>query len=84
MSAKRILVVDDNLEAARALAVVLELWGHQVFLAHDGRAALEQVRRLHPQWCCSTSGCRAWMASRSRLRCGASPGRGRASFPCPE
>ena len=41
--------MDDNPEAARALAVVLELWGHEVFVAHDGRAALEQVRRWHPQ-----------------------------------
>lgn len=49
MSAKRILVVDDNVQAARALAVVLGLWGHEVFIVHDGRAALEQVRRLHPQ-----------------------------------
>jgi len=49
VNAKRILVVDDNVEAASALAVVLELWGHEVFIAHDGRAALEQVRRLHPQ-----------------------------------
>ena len=48
MSAQRILIVDDNAEAARALAVLLELWGHQVFLAHDGRAALEQLRRWHP------------------------------------
>ena len=48
MSAQRILIVDDNLEAARALAVLLELWGHQVFLAHDGRAALEQVRSRQP------------------------------------
>jgi CheY-like chemotaxis protein len=46
--ARRVLVVDDNPEAARALATVLELWGHQVFIAHDGRAALEHVRRLHP------------------------------------
>ena len=48
MSARRVLVVDDNPEAARALAALLELWGHQVFIAHDGRAALEQVRRLQP------------------------------------
>ena len=40
--------MDDNLEAARSLAALLELWGHQVFLAHDGRGALEQVRRWHP------------------------------------
>ena len=42
------LVVDDNPEAARTLAALLQLWGHQVFVAHEGRAALEQVRRLHP------------------------------------
>lgn len=48
MSAQRILIVDDNPEAARALAVLLELWGHEVLLAHDGRAALEHVRRWHP------------------------------------
>jgi CheY-like chemotaxis protein len=49
VNAQRILVVDDNVQAARALAVVLELWGHEVFIAHDGRAALEHVRRVHPQ-----------------------------------
>ena len=41
--------MDDNPEAAHALAVMLELWGHEVVVAHDGRAALEQVRRWHPQ-----------------------------------
>ena len=41
-------MVDDNPEAARALAVVLELWGHEVFVTHDGRSALEHVRRVHP------------------------------------
>ena len=49
MKAKRILVVDDNVQAASALAALLELWGHEVFIAHDGPAALEQVRRLHPE-----------------------------------
>jgi CheY-like chemotaxis protein len=49
MSAKRILIVDDNPQAARALGALLELWGHEVCIAHDGRAALEHVRRLHPQ-----------------------------------
>ena len=48
MNAKRILVVDDNPEAARALGALLELWGHNVFLVHDGRTALEHARRLHP------------------------------------
>jgi CheY-like chemotaxis protein len=49
VNAIRVLVVDDNAESARAMAMVLELWGHQVFIARDGREALEQARRLHPQ-----------------------------------
>jgi len=41
--------VDDNPEAARALALVLELWGHEVFVAPDGRSALDLMRRMHPE-----------------------------------
>ncbi|HEX2546325.1 MAG TPA: ATP-binding protein, partial [Ramlibacter sp.] len=44
--ARRILVVDDNVDSAATLALVLELSGHVVQVAHDGmsgvRAALEQ------------------------------------------
>jgi len=40
MVQKRILVVDDNVDAAEALAVLLRTMGHEVFVAHDGRAAL--------------------------------------------
>jgi CheY-like chemotaxis protein len=48
MNAKRILIVDDNPEAAWALGALLALWGHEVFLVRDGREALEHARRLHP------------------------------------
>lgn len=37
----RILVVDDNVDAAESLAVLLEINGHEVHLAHDGTAALD-------------------------------------------
>jgi PAS domain S-box-containing protein len=37
---KRVLVVDDNADAAATLSAVLELHGHQVWTAHDGQAAL--------------------------------------------
>ena len=37
---KRILVADDNRDAAESLAIVLRLEGHAVDLAHDGEAAL--------------------------------------------
>ena len=37
---KRILVADDNRDAAESLAIILRLEGHDVELAHDGAAAL--------------------------------------------
>jgi CheY-like chemotaxis protein len=38
--ARRVLVVDDNRDAAETLALLLELTGHQTCTAHDGPAAL--------------------------------------------
>jgi two-component system CheB/CheR fusion protein len=43
---RRILVVDDNQDAARSLAMLLELSGHEVHVAHDGPGALEAAERL--------------------------------------
>ncbi|RZA29602.1 MAG: PAS domain S-box protein, partial [Lysobacteraceae bacterium] len=40
----RILVADDNVDAATMLAAVLDARGHAVTLAHDGRAALALAR----------------------------------------
>jgi CheY-like chemotaxis protein len=39
--ARRVLVVDDNRDAAETLAALLELWGHRVRVVHDGPAALQ-------------------------------------------
>jgi len=36
----RILIVDDNHDAAETLSDILETWGHSVVVAHDGREAL--------------------------------------------
>lgn len=44
----RILVVDDNVDGADSLAVLLRLGGHEVSLAHDGPAALEMATVFHP------------------------------------
>lgn len=44
----RILVVDDNLDAATTLARILRLSGHEVEIAQDGAAALLAARRLRP------------------------------------
>ena len=45
---RRILVVDDNVDVATSLAVLLRGMGHEVFVAHDGRAALADLPRIRP------------------------------------
>jgi CheY-like chemotaxis protein len=44
----RVLVVDDHVDGAEMLAVVLRLDGHHVDVAHDGLAALESCRACPP------------------------------------
>jgi PAS domain S-box-containing protein len=45
----RILVVDDNLDSAESLALLLRLQGHEVHTAHDGVQALGVEVGLRPQ-----------------------------------
>jgi CheY-like chemotaxis protein len=45
----RVLVADDNRDAADSLAMLLELAGHEVRIAHDGEEALERAASFHPQ-----------------------------------
>jgi CheY-like chemotaxis protein len=49
MASHRILVVDDNVDAAESLAVLLRLWGHQVRVAHTGPEALKVAHESHPE-----------------------------------
>jgi two-component system, sensor histidine kinase len=44
----KILVVDDNRDAAESLAVVLDMFGHEVFVGHSGGDALELGARERP------------------------------------
>jgi CheY-like chemotaxis protein len=46
---RRILVVDDNEDAAWLLSEALRLAGHDVHVSHDGAAALELARHCAPQ-----------------------------------
>ena len=46
---RRILVVDDNVDAADSLAMLLRVIGHDVRTAHDGPAALETARASRPE-----------------------------------
>ena len=45
----RVLVVDDNVDAAESLAVFLQNEGHQARAATDPHAALEQAAALRPE-----------------------------------
>jgi signal transduction histidine kinase/CheY-like chemotaxis protein len=44
----RVLIVEDNEDAAESLAELLELWGYTPLIACDGREGLELVRRELP------------------------------------
>jgi two-component system, sensor histidine kinase len=44
----RILIADDNRDAAESLAMLLSLAGHEVRVAHDGRAALDVAENFQP------------------------------------
>ncbi len=45
---RRILVVDDNQDAANSLGALLRLRGHEVMLGYDGLDAIDKVGRFTP------------------------------------
>ncbi|HVL58520.1 MAG TPA: response regulator [Burkholderiaceae bacterium] len=45
----KILVVDDNVDSAQSMALLLQLEGHEVECAHDGAQALQRAGQIHPQ-----------------------------------
>jgi PAS domain S-box-containing protein len=48
MQKRRILVVDDNVDAAESIAMILQLDGYNVRCAYDGLAVLSVTREFHP------------------------------------
>ena len=48
-SPRRVLIVDDNDDAAESLALLARFWGHEVAVARDGPSALELAERFQPQ-----------------------------------
>jgi PAS domain S-box-containing protein len=46
---RRVLIADDNRDAAESLAMLLEIEGHDVTLANDGRQALEAIEASPPE-----------------------------------
>jgi CheY-like chemotaxis protein len=45
---RRVLVVDDNHDAADSLGMLLQVLGAEVHVVHDGRSALEAMKSFHP------------------------------------
>jgi CheY-like chemotaxis protein len=43
------LIVDDNVDGANSLALLLKLTGHRAQVAYDGPAALEIARAFQPE-----------------------------------
>ena len=47
-SRRRVLIIEDNIDAADSLCVALELNGHQVEVAYSGPDGLDRARDLYP------------------------------------
>ena len=45
---RRVLIVDDNRDAAKSLAMLLKCLGSEVSVAHDGPAALRALEDYRP------------------------------------
>src|SRR5262249_29862301 len=46
---RRVLVVDDNIDAAEGMAMLLRVTGHEVQTAHNGPSALVVARVFQPE-----------------------------------
>jgi CheY-like chemotaxis protein len=46
---RRLLVVDDNRDAAESMSMLLEMWGHEVAYAYDGPTALRTAEKWQPE-----------------------------------
>jgi PAS domain S-box-containing protein len=46
---RRLMVIDDNKDAAESMSMLFELWGHEVICTYDGRAALEAAAKYRPE-----------------------------------
>ncbi len=44
----RVLVVDDNMDAATTLSELIKLWGHEVYTTYDGPSAIEAAPTYLP------------------------------------
>lgn len=50
MTTRRVLIVDDNVDSANSIAMLLSHSGHEVHVAHDGLGALAMARQVRPEF----------------------------------
>jgi PAS domain S-box-containing protein len=48
-ASRRVLIADDNQDAAETLGMLLEIEGHQVRVVHDGRSAVAAFTEFEPE-----------------------------------
>lgn len=48
VGSRRVLVVDDNVDGAETIRLLLEWGGHEVSVAYDGNAAVQAAARFRP------------------------------------
>jgi two-component system, chemotaxis family, CheB/CheR fusion protein len=46
---RRVLIVDDNVDSAECMAMLLRSWGHEVVVAHTAMSALELAEHFAPE-----------------------------------
>jgi two-component system, sensor histidine kinase len=46
---RKVLVVEDNIDAQRTLQSLLELWGHEVTVASDGNEGIDAIETQQPE-----------------------------------
>ena len=66
VAGKRVLVVDDNRDAADSLGMFLKILGATVEVGFDGMVAMERLNGFGRGSCCSTSACRSRTVTKSR------------------
>jgi CheY-like chemotaxis protein len=47
---RRVLIVDDNEDSAKSLALMLRIDGHEVRVAHSGLTGMEEARAFRPEF----------------------------------
>lgn len=47
---RRVLIVDDNEDTAKSLAVMLRIEGHEARIAHSGLTAMDEAREFRPEF----------------------------------